>query len=208
MSKYGIFIIESLRSQDYRDGHALEKIMVLSGIDVEYRQANSKDDFVAFIEEFKHSGFRYLHISCHAAKDGFEIGNDDIPNEEIEILLGNSVNKKRVFLSACEGGNKDLAARLILKGGAYSVIGTPISLLFAKAAIFWPCLFHAVYMRDEKSMPKKVLKEILESIVNLLDVPINYYSFMRDNESTVRRYGIRKGKETTRGKLSINKQLL
>ncbi len=205
MSEYGIFIIESVRNGDYRDGHSLEKILNLSGIKTEYREATSKDDFIAHIEEFKHSGLRYLHISCHAAKDGFEIGDEDVPNDELEKIFGNSLSKRRVFLSACEAGNKDLAARLILKNGAFSVIGTPIELYFSKAAIFWNCLFHAIHMRNSKKTSKKLLTETLESIVNLLDVPINYYSFIRDSENAVSRKKIRKDRITSTRRLTINK---
>jgi len=60
MSKFGIFIIESLRSDDYVDGENLGEILRLAQIDKQYRWADSVEDFERQLLEFKSSGLPSL----------------------------------------------------------------------------------------------------------------------------------------------------
>ena len=143
MSKYGVYIIESLRGGDYFDGKNLSEILKLSKIFYVYRKVVSKSDFILAINQFKESNLRYLHFSCHSDMDGIKISDICISNSELSEILKNKIKKKRIFLSACKGGNRNIATAVVTKCNGQSVIGTPIDLYFDKAAfilaLFLPC---------------------------------------------------------------------
>jgi len=149
MTKYGIFIIESLRGSDYFDGENLSEILELSSISNIYREVLCKDDFIVAVDEFKNSNLRYLHLSCHADMSGIEINGEHLSNSELSVIFKGKVNNKRIFLSACKGGNKNMATALITNCKAQSVIGTPNNLYFDKAALFWPAFYHVINCDDK-----------------------------------------------------------
>lgn len=193
MTKYGVYIIESLRSNDYFDGETLHDILKLSKIPSKYKWVESKDDLKKQLKLFNNSRYRYLHLSCHADKDGIEINGTFIDNEEFRVLTLNYLQGKRVFLSACEGANLPLASKLIVKNKAISLIGTPTNLRFDKSVLFWPSFYHAMNEIDNASMRTEDIKEILKKCVGLFEIPINYYS-KRANPKFLRRLKIRHDK--------------
>jgi len=99
---YGLCIIESLRAGDDSDGKIIHKILEMSNIVTLYYNAKTFEEFKQFIGEFKTSNFRYLHLSCHADKDGLEIGGEEITNETLAGMLAGGMNNKRLFMSAYE----------------------------------------------------------------------------------------------------------
>jgi len=123
MTTYGVYIIEFLRSTDYTDGENLHEILKLSLVPTTYKWVDTKSDLKAALNDFNKSNFRYLHISCHADATGFELNGDDITNAEFEQLTKDLLNDKRIFLSACEAANRDLAKRMVINNTAYSLIG-------------------------------------------------------------------------------------
>ena len=191
MTKYGIFIIESLRSDDFFDGENLSEILELSKIDRIYRWIDSIEDLKLKLEEFDQSQYRYLHLSCHADQHGIEINGDEISYDKLSGFLGNKLVNKRLFLSACKAGNMDFAARAIYNNNAISVIGTPIDLYFDKSVLFWPVFYHVLHEIDEKKMKRKDIITTLQKCVDLLGVPIDYYSFIRNIHNKMRRLRLR-----------------
>lgn len=192
-TKYGVFIIESLRSTDFCDGDSLNEILKLSQINSIYRWIESKEGLTKAIDEFKKSEYRYLHFSFHADNYGIELTNDDLSNSEFVGILDGSLKNKRVFFSSCKGGNRDLAAKLIRKG-VYSSIGTPMNIGFDKAAIFWPSFYHIINEHNFDTIKKIDLNIVLKGCSKLFKVPINYYSFIKNKRnSKIRRINIRDG---------------
>ncbi|MFQ1934251.1 hypothetical protein ACK350_12345 [Aeromonas veronii] len=126
-SIYGVFIIESLRGDDFFDGEILSEILDLSQINNIYREVESIEDFQSAIVDFKKSGLRYLHLSCHADMDGIEINGEEVSNHELSEMFYGNLEGRRVFLSACKGGNRNMATAAITRCSAQSVIGTPIA---------------------------------------------------------------------------------
>ena len=207
MSKYGVFIIESLRKGDFFDGKNLSEILKLSEISNKYREVHSNDDFIKAINEFKKSSLRYLHISCHADMKGIEINGDDISNSELSRIFRNKIRRKRIFLSACKGSNRNMATAVISKCGGQSVIGTPINLYFDKAALFWPSFYHVIYCVDEKKMNRGNLSAVLKKCVDLFEIPINYYNGINGEPEYLRRYKFRHGKRTTNKRITVAKNV-
>lgn len=203
-SEYGIFIIESLSDNngDYFDGDLLADILELSEVRVEYLSIENKADLKVAIEKFSKSGYRYLHFSFHADMYGVELIEENISNYEFNKIIGHTLKNKRVFLSACKGGNRDLASKLILSG-AYSLIGTPINISFIKAALFWPAFYHSINELDKKKMSRCEINIILKACSKLFKTPINYYSFIRNDKNFIRRIRIREGLIKSNNKLKI-----
>ena len=191
---YGVFIIESLRSEDDFDGDILHQILEMSGINALYRDADTVEDFERLIEEFKSSEFRYLHVSCHADKEGIAVGDEDISNQRLAELLKGGMDNKRLFMSACQGANRDLAKRIITETGAMSLIGSPVDLYFNKSVLFWPSFYHIMNELDESVMRRKVLIRTLQRCTDLFGVAINYYSRIKREPKAIRRLKIRAGK--------------
>lgn len=194
-TQYGIFIIESLRGGDYFDGENLHEILELSGIKTIYREAESSEDFVNLIDEFKISNYRYLHISCHGDMDGFEINGEDIDNRELLKIFKGKINGRRVFLSSCKGGNRNIAT-VVNKCQGQSLIGTPVDLHFDKAALFWPSFYHVIYNAERKKMNTSSISKTLKRCVELFEIPINYYHKSEINPEKLRRYKFRAGEKT------------
>jgi len=191
MAKYGVFIIETLRSDDYFDGETLYEILDLTDIPARYEPADTIDDWFRLIKDFSKSNFRYLHLSCHADREGFEINGDELSNGDFQKMTLKHLVNKRVFLSACKGGNLELASHLILKNKAYSVIGTPENLRFDKSVLFWPSFYHAMNEIDNKRMTKKSIIHVLKKCVDLFEVPINYYSKIENDSQNLWRLRLR-----------------
>jgi len=195
MSEYGVFIIENLRGDDFFDGENLHDILELSRIKNIYKEVHDKDEFIAVIDEFKTSNLRYLHISCHADMDGIEINGEEITNLELSKVFKNKITKKRIFLSACKGGNRNIATAVTRCGGR-SVIGTPIDLHFDKAALFWPSFYHVINCADNSKMNKKSIRDTLRKCVDLFEIPVNYYHGIKGEPKQLRRYKFRFNEKT------------
>ena len=185
-NNYGVFIIESLRSDDYFDGEVLKDILELAKVPVRYEWVETKEELENKLSDFAKSRFRYLHISCHADYEGLRLTNDGISNEIFGKMTKGKIKNKRVFLSACKGGNRNLASVLI-KNGAYSLIGSPNDLHFDKAALFWASFFHVVNEFDDKKMKKAEIRHVLKSCVDLFYIPINYYTYIETKRNKMMR---------------------
>lgn len=204
MSEYGVFIVENLRGADFFDGENLHEILELSKIKNVYREVVDKDDFIASINEFKKSNLRYLHISCHADMDGIEINGEEITNLELFKIFKNKISKKRIFLSACKGGNRNIATA-VAKCGGQSVVGTPINLKFDKAALFWPSFYHVINCADSSTMNKNSISSTLKKCVDLFEIPINYYHGINGESKHLRRYKFRHDEKTTNSRIKMSK---
>jgi hypothetical protein len=95
--KYGIFIIESLDVKDDKDGKILKDILNVCRVENEYKEVKTKPQLIEAIDEFQNSNFRYLHLSCHANKEGFELTDKTfITNSEFSEIIGNKLQKRRI----------------------------------------------------------------------------------------------------------------
>lgn len=177
--KYGVYIIESLRSTDeYFDGESLHAILNIALIPSKYNWVDTKLDFINELEKFKKSNFRYLHLSFHGDMDGIVINGEFISNVELANILAPVVKKKRVFMSSCKGSNRNLAGRLIIESKCQSLVGTPVNLDFDKAALFWPSFYHVNNMMDSARMNQKIISGTIKKCVDLFRISINYYHFV------------------------------
>lgn len=205
MSKYGVYIIEFLRTNDYKDGKLLSEILNLSKIPSQYYWVNSKEELIQSLKNFNKSNYRYLHISCHADETGFEIQKNEISNNDFQIITKDVVRNKRVFLSTCKGGNKDLASKLIINNKTLSLIGVPNELKFVKSVLFWPSFYHLINELDKRKMGRIHIIDVLKKCCTLFNIPINYYSRINNDTKFIRRVKIRHNKVDNRKiKIKLN----
>lgn len=202
-TNYGVYIIESLRSNDFVDGENLSAILELCKIDSIYNWADTIADFKRLIMDFKTSQFRYLHISCHASNTGITINGEELSNVDLQGILHEGLENKRVFMSACKGGNRDIASRIISICKVLSLIGTPIDLPFEKSVLFWPSFYHLMNEIDQNKMKRSDIKENLKKCVDLFGVPINYFSRINNSSMEIRRLKIRPNKPMDNRKLMV-----
>jgi hypothetical protein len=169
----------------------LSDILDASGIIRTYHHVENRDELEMRIEEFNNSNCRYLHISCHANDTCIRLTNECLTNEEFASILQGKLNHKRLFLSACGASNLDLAS-LIIRDGAYSLVGSPETIRSEKAALLWASFFQAVQRGDQNVMKKKDIKIVLEQCVDLFGIPIDYYSYIKaDWQGKIRKNVIR-----------------
>ncbi len=125
MTEASVFIIESLTFKDEREGKRegdiLTNILRLSQKHVEYRYIRTKSELKAVLKHFAKSKMRYLHLSCHGNDNALSMTLDSIPLHEFAELTRPYLEDRRLFLSACDATNRNLALEVIPKSGCYSV---------------------------------------------------------------------------------------
>jgi hypothetical protein len=174
-----VFIIESLNIDDEKhdrfEGKFLSHILKLTGAKACYSYVRTPAQFRKALVQFKKSGFRYLHISSHANKQGLGLTEGELTIDDLANLLGPVLQKRRIFFSACQFVTRDLAEALFNETECYSAIGPFTKVGFDEAAIFWASLYH-VMLRDEAgSMKFKELKKQVSVFSKLYRVKIKYF---------------------------------
>jgi len=190
----GVFIIESLTFDNERDqrceGQLISNILHLNNIRSDYYYIRTKREFIEVLDLFYQSNFRYLHLSCHGDKQNIHLTLDTIPYKELGKLLETHLFKKRLFLSACEAANADLAKEIIKPTGCYSVIGPVKKIEFRDAAITWAAFYHLMFRNNAKSMFRKDLIRNLQKTVNTFEQPLNYFSTSRKSKTGIKKRAI------------------
>src|SRR5438128_990026 len=123
----GVFIIESLRVEDERhrrEGRILRDILRLSGRKADYLYVRTVKEIEEFaLDKFFTSKKRYLHISCHGNNENVALTLEDLSFHKFAGLTANYLDKRRLFFSACEVVNDNLAAAVFAGSRPYSIIG-------------------------------------------------------------------------------------
>lgn len=178
-----VFIIESLEdvdeTNDRYEGKLLSHILKMNGKQCVYHYIRTEGEFKEAIKQFEYCNYRYLHLSCHGNQHVMKITHDIISFYRLGEILRPYINKKRLFISACEMVNEDLAQIIIPKSGCYSVIGPAAEITFGSAAIFWASFYHLMFSNDMDAMIHKTLLKYCRHLARLFEVPVNYYSISR-----------------------------
>ena len=174
-----VFIIESLDFQDEADGNyegqLISNILRLNKKDSKYFYIRTKKELIAVLDKFRESNYRYLHISCHANDTEMSTTLDSIPFPELSRILRPHLKERRLFLSACEMANKELAGQLLPGSGCFSLMGPAEEIAFSDAAITWASLYHLMFNHDRDVMKRGVLLTNARSLRTLFGVPLNFY---------------------------------
>jgi hypothetical protein len=179
-TKPDVFIIESLRFDDeehsHGEGQFLAHILRLADRQYKYFYIRTKRELEEVLDKFEESGFRYLHISCHANQKGIALTLDHLTVGDLGDMLRPYIENRRVFFSACTLATDQLASALLRGTGCYSVIAPSESVRFDAAALFWASLYHLMFRNDKKAMKRDELAENLTALSSLFGIRMRFYS--------------------------------
>lgn len=183
MTNPDVFIIESLRFDDEKanrfEGKMISQILTLNEKKSEYYYIRTKRELEEVIDIFDDSEYRYLHLSCHGSPNSMETTLDSISFKELSEILNPVMKDRRLFISACEMVNDDLAGFIMPNTGCYSVIGPAEPIAFSDAAIIWSSFYHLAFSRSNNNMRRIDIAPHLKNLTKLFGVSMNYYSFVR-----------------------------
>ena len=181
-----LFIIESLKFADEEkerfEGRILADILALRGKQCRYYYIRTEIELRRVLKKFTESGYRYLHISCHANDQNMGTTLDTIPITLLAEILIPHLNKRRLFLSACSLASDPLAGLVMPASGCTSMLGPCKDVFFSDAAILWASLYHVMFAWDSASMKGTVLRKNAQAVSDMYHVPMNYYGRDRQTE--------------------------
>ena len=175
-----LFIIESLtleeEQKNFQEGHIISEMLNLAGKKkTRYYYIRTRLELEEMIEIFGKSKYRYLHISCHADEFGLNTTFDTISYSELGQMLGPHLLKRRVFVSACEMANRNLAKELFSDPGLISLTGPKKKIRFDDAAAFWVSFYHLMFKMDHERMATKDLRETTQQLSTMYNVHTNCF---------------------------------
>jgi len=181
-----VFIIESLEFEDEENGHfegeIISKILNLSKIEHKYYYIRTKSELTYLLDEFVNLNYRYLHISCHGSRNSISMTLENIKFKELGLLLGDKLDRKRLFLSSCLSTNKNLAKEILSISDCFSIIGPDKKINLDDAAIFWSSFYHVMFKQNPRAMKKDNIKKVLKELKTLFKIPLKYYSLSKSNK--------------------------
>lgn len=174
-----LFIIESLRFEDESaerlEGCILRDILRLADKEVEYMYLRTHKEFKAALDRFDESKMRYLHISCHGNAGSVALTLDNISFGDLGKIIRSHLQKRRLFFSACEVVNDNLASELMPDSGCYSLIGPKRAITFGDAALMWSSSYHLIFRENPDAMNRHRIKSVLARICETFGVPFVYF---------------------------------
>ena len=180
-TKPEVFVIESLDPDDEGNGRfegmIIAQMLRLHGKVCKYRYVRTPKAFRRAVKQFGESQYRYLHLSCHGDTTGMCTTNqDEIDFDEMGKILKPHLAGRRLFVSACEMVQMDLAQAIIPQSGCFSVIGPNEKVRFTDAAILWSSLYHLMFSRNSEAMKRADLLAFLRQTSKLFQVSMSFFS--------------------------------
>lgn len=182
-TRFSLSIIESLEFKDEKllrfEGKILSDILRLSRreIDVDYIYIRTRKELKSTLKRFSKSRNRYLHISCHGNKSEIGLTLDTVPFEEFGDDLAPYMDDRRLFFSACQVVNEDLANIVLNQSGCRSVIGPRTDIRFGDAALMWATFYHLMFRDPEaESMKGGKIRWALRRIHHTFAEEFDYFT--------------------------------
>ncbi len=180
MTTPDVFIIESLRFENEEraqtEGAVLSHVLRLARRKYKYYYIRTRVELEAVLDKFQESGFRYLHISCHADPNNVELTLEYLSIAELGEILRPYIDKRRVFFSACQLASNKLASTLLKETTCYSVVAPSEPVDFGAAALFWASLYHLMFKGDRRVMTRKRLTASLKKLSETFSIRVRYFS--------------------------------
>jgi hypothetical protein len=183
-----VFILESLTLTDERkrrlEGRVLADVLRMCGKSPEYFYFRTEQELEELILEFRRSGYRFLHLSCHANDSELATTYGNVAYTRFAELTAGHLQNRRLFVSACEVGNELFSELVSAKNrGMYSIVSPRVSIPFDKAVALWSALYVHMFSVDASYVKVKDIGEALTSLCTLFDIPFMFsiYHSERDN---------------------------
>lgn len=187
-----VFIIESLSVADEIrgrfEGKALRDTLRISGQRPAYYYVTNAAQLAEAAEKFRHSGYRFLHVSAHGNTDGVATTLEMLTNQEFAEIFAGKLKNRRLFFSACEIGSG--ALNLLIQGGnkgMYSIAAPLDRIPFGTACAFWTAFYTRVLTDNPLGMEADALRPALHHLCQFFSIRLNwsYYRAGRDDWSAV-----------------------
>jgi hypothetical protein len=166
-----VFIIESLKVKeevDRKEGEIIYRTLRMSGKNPVYHYVRTERELRHFINEFKASRYRYLHISCHGNIDTFATTFDVLDDDSFSRILAPALNQRRLFLSTCLAATSPFAAKIFKRSRCYSVAGPVGEIAFDDSAILWTSFYHLMFKTNVDLMKNDDVKLNLSRAASIL----------------------------------------
>jgi hypothetical protein len=191
----GVFIIESTdqddEEHDRKEGKALKAILELARRPVLYRYIRTAKELEKMLQQFKGTTFRYLHLACHGNRSAIALTYDELNLRPLADVLAPFMNKRRLFISACQAAQRPLAEPLLNSSKCNSVVGPADDIDFRDAAIAWASFYILMSKKDPERMVRADIESNLERVCAFYGVSFN--AFFRENGNVVmKRFGPRR----------------
>lgn len=149
-----LFIIESMHDDDedagFFEGVRLAQILRLAGRKPKYFYVQDERELELLIPVFRQSNYRYLHFSCHGDNLGFDLTNGSISFDTFATIFEGALDVRRLFVSACEAGQKNLVQALHQKTrGIQSVTAPKVKIDYDHAAAIWAAFYLSLLEKTE-----------------------------------------------------------
>jgi hypothetical protein len=175
-----VFIMETLSFQDKLSEHAegsfLAHVLKYSRRKQKYFYFRTIDELKAIAKKFGQSGYRYLHISCHANEDGIATTLGSITYAKLGKILGPHLRGRRVFFSACGAANQQCADALMKETGCFSVMGPSKDVRFDDSAIVWASFYHEVFRFPDEEGANRVSALKRQNLVDTAQRLAQFYN--------------------------------
>lgn len=141
-----LFIIESMIDNDensgFFEGVRIAQILRLGGHRPKYFYIQDERELDLLVPVFRQSNYRYLHLSCHGDGDGFELTNGYVTFARFAEIFGKALLLRRLFISACNAGKKELVHELhATSRGIQSVTAPSVEISYDHAAAIWSSFY-------------------------------------------------------------------
>lgn len=181
------YIIESLENDDIHDGSLFfQCLQSINGFNPVFVNANNLEELEHNLIAFEKSNLKHLFISAHGDEENIDLKNESVNSYDL-FDINIDLKGRRVFMSTCKGGSY-LLAKYFIKQGAYSVVGTPVDLPQLVAAGMWPTLLFLFGKFNDYNVRFSELNNALKIAAKIYDIPIHYYSFLREQPNMMKEY--------------------
>ena len=173
-----VFIVESLKFEDEDEGifegRILTDLLRLCGKTPRYYYVRTRRELHEVLRFFERSRYRYLHLSCHGNRESLATTLDVIRFDDLGKLLNPYLKGRRLFISACDAVNEQLANAVMPGSGCRSIIGPNEDVTFDEAAIIWASFYQLMFRENFRKMRRGDITQVLEGLVDLFEVRIAY----------------------------------
>lgn len=173
-----VFILESLNRDDEverrYEGRLLSEMLILAGKKPKYFYFQSKQELPHLMALFRLSRYRYLHFSAHADNSSVDTTEDSMTYEEFADFTKGCLKTRRLFMSACEAGNRQFVEAVAKKNkGIHSIIAPCSTIDFDHAAAIWSAFYVSIFTANNQAMKSKEIAQRFIALKNLF--PVDFF---------------------------------
>jgi hypothetical protein len=170
-----VFIIESLSTADEKarrfEGERLADMLRLGGMNPKYYYFQEEAELELLVSLFRQSQYRFLHFSCHGNKTDFALTAGKVSFQRFGELFSNALSLRRLFVSACSTGNKDLVNALhVSNRGIQSITAPVVDIQFSHAAVIWASLYVSLLEQVKGAVQHNDITSKMKKLVSLFPV--------------------------------------